>query len=236
MAVDVVFSASERLELGLTSDDWDTGKISISPYIDIMESDNAPMKRSTINRVVQHPGLYSRSILDTGLKDKDQDIRFYAASAMILLNDLFIKEFRELQEKIEQAPEDHKLHLKLATEYDRYCSWGLPEKEDYPSYYHKMEKTYQKSLDLSTGNEATITGLTRIQIEKGEMDKAEQTVTLGMKLYPESKNIIIQYLRVLFFNKDYKMLKKTIRESLENYSDIAFEFQEPVVYWDESIR
>lgn len=233
ISAEAVFSPSERMEYGLLQNQFETEE-DITPYIDIMEGGDSVTKRNTINKVVQHPGPNSRMILNIGLEDPDHDIRFYAASALILLNDSFIKEFLELQNKINKSPDDPHAYLDLAMAYDRYCSWSLPEEEDLPNYIAKMRQAYEKVLQLFPENINAIIGLVRILLRNGELTKARSLVEKGLSHYPKSSNILLLYLRILYRKREFTQLRNLVNQFSIRFSNVAMEIQEAISYWKES--
>ncbi len=234
VAAEAVFTPSERFELGLAQDYWQGGDSTITPYVDIMEGDDSPLKRATINKVIQHPGPSSHLILHTGLNDKDPDVRFYAASALIILNDTFINEFREIQRKISEEPENPLHHLNLATAYDRYCSWDLPGEEDMENYREKMVSSYRQAWALDSNNINAMIGLTKALISRSDYEEAENILERGLKKYPNSLNLVLQQLILLFNRKEIKKLRQLAKEYLKRFPNSALEIQEAVAFWGDS--
>lgn len=231
LTADVVFTPSERMALGLRQHSWEEGDSGITPYIDAMEGFNPQLKRSTINKVVQHPGPSSRVILDIGLKDKDPDIRFYAASALILLNDSFIKDFGKIQEKIQMEPNNPMRHYELAATYDRYCTWRLPESDDYAAYYHKMEQSYQTALVLNPNYLNALIGLTRVLIKTKNYTTASETLHQGLDLHPNSVILALLQLTLLFRQKKFMQLKQVAANIAQQFPHVSLEIQEAIGFW-----
>ena len=235
ITAEAVFSPSERMVLDLNIDYPDSGAFDITPYVDIMESDNSLMKRSTINKVVQHPGRNSRFILDIGLQDEDPDIRFYAASALIILNDSFIQEFRTLQKKISEQPHDPQLYLDLALAYDRYCTWNLPEVEDMTRFWDKIENAYTKTLKIAPNNITAISGLAGIYLKKKRYESAAILINKGMRRYPNSSELSFLFLKLLFIQKKFDQLRTKAKTFIRRFPNNRLEIQEVVSYWQTSV-
>jgi tetratricopeptide (TPR) repeat protein len=233
LAAETVFSPSEQMELGYMQHVNQEEDTMIMPYIDIMEGSNSTLKRNTINKVIQHPGPNSRNILDIGLYDNDPEIRFYAASALILLNDSFIKEFREIGENIKKNPKNPHHHFELAASYDRYCAWNLAEAEDLNNYHSKIETSYEKALNLNPHNLNAMIGLSRIQIKQGKFTQALSVLQKGVKMFPNSRMLRLQYLKLLFRQGKFKELENSARQYLNKFPNISLEVQEAVTYWIE---
>ena len=209
LAAEMVFSPSERLEFGLTLNYWEgeTHK-KIAPFVDIMRGENAQMKRSTIDKVIQHPDKNSRKILNLGLTGDDQDIRFYAASGLILLNDTFMKSFKEMHQRIKKEPDNSDHFLELAKLYDRYCYLELPEKEDLQKNYLRIEGYYRKSLELVPDNERALIGLGRALIKTDRAVEAMQPLGRAVKLYGKSSPAFAWYLESLFKQKNFTKVRQ----------------------------
>lgn len=232
LSADMVFSPTERLKYGITQNYWIGEKHkTISPFVDIMRGDNAQMKRSTIDKVIQHPNKYSRNILNLGLLGEDQDIRFYAASGMILLNDTFMNSFKELYKEIEMEPENPENYLKLAKAYDRYCYLELPEKEDIPKYYQKIEGAYRKVLAINPDDEDALIGLGRVLLKERKTAEAEQILKQGITLYGQYSAFFPWYLEVLSIRKRFSEIQQLAFAYDLNKNKISKQYRSVLLYW-----
>jgi hypothetical protein len=173
-------------------------------------------------------------ILNTGLNDKDPDIRFYAASALILLNDSFISEFRDIQKRINEEPDNPQHHLNLATAYDRYCSWNLPEEEDMDGYRGKMEVSYRTAWNIAPENINAMIGLSKALISKSDYIAASDILYRGIRQYPESSILALQNLILLYHKKDYKNLQQQSQLYISRFPNSALEIQEAISFWTDS--
>lgn len=231
LVTDVEMSPLDNIEQNLSIDYWNEESGQITPFIEIMYGNNSDKKRDTINKVVQHPSIRSKSILEIGLKDNDQDIRFYAASAIIMLNDNFIDKFKDYLERIKTSPDDEKLYLKLAISYDKYCSWNLPEKEDLPGYYKKIEHAFRKVLSLSPKNFQAILGLGKVLINTKRFVEAEEVLSNGLKLYPNSHKLAFFKLEALYNQKQFDKVQTMANEISDNFLHLNLEVEEVIKYW-----
>lgn len=179
----VEFHPVEKMKYNLTRNFWTrNAENTIQPFIDIMKSDNLIKKRSTINKVVQHPGPYTKGVLDLGLKDENKEINFYAASGLILINDRFVENIRELEDLLEKEGYRKKHYLELADIYKKMLHWGFADSNDLPTYRKKIIDLYTKVLEKDPENETAMKGLTQVLIQE---DK-ETEAYYRLKELPES--------------------------------------------------
>lgn len=232
LAIDSSLSAHEKIDFDMVKDYWSEESDHITPFIDIMSGTNSEKKRDTINKVVQHPSIHSKQILDIGLKDNDQDIRFYAASALIMLNDNFVDTFKEYLEKIKTSPNHADFYLKLAISYDKYCSWNLPESEDLPGYYDKIEAACRKVLSIKPNNFQAILGLGKVLLNKKKFFEAEEVLNQGIRLYPGSQKMAYYKMETLYQQQKFNELHQVAKNFRSRYRHFNLETEEVVKYWE----
>ncbi len=212
IAADVIFSVLEKKEIKAGHYTSGSGKEQISPILEIMGGNNLILKQNAIDKVVQHPGPFSKIVLNLGLKDRDPDIKFYAASALILINDTFVKKFQYHQKQIRDEPGNISHLFALANTYNLYCKWGLPEKEDYRVYYRKIKKLYREILSIDDNNRSALVELARIAIEEREYERAFRL--LQTKSLKQQNDLEVKALEVeaLFALKKIKPLRAALVE------------------------
>lgn len=231
IATKVVMSPIEKSEFNLSVNYWEDEDAKITPFTEIMNGQNSEKKRDTINKVVQHPSIYSKDILNIGLKDMDQDIRFYAASGIIMLNDSFIEKFKEYLKNIQTEPEDVENYLNLAISYEKYCAWKLPEEEDLPIYFDKIENAFKKVHALSPKNIMGILGLGKVLLHKKRYHDAEKVLANGIGLYPHSKELAMFMLEALYNQKKFKEVQDLANKISKGKYILNLEIEETVRYW-----
>lgn len=231
LAQEVVFSSSEKLEFGVEKNYWSKDQAIVTPFIDTMKTGEKQLKFSVIDKVVQLPGSYSKQILDIGLEDEDQDVRFYAASGTVILNDNFLKRFRDFQKKIDKDPTNTKNYLGYAKVANEFCDSGLVEAADMNTYFRKMKGAYKNILDISPIHEVANIGLVRVYIKEKNYDEALALINEATIFFPDSTELQHLEARSLFGKKEYTQLKKIIKE-YENLNKIKeIEIKDSIEYW-----
>lgn len=238
LAYEAEFTPQEKLEYGMIENYWAGDNESlVDPFIDNMKGVDSLIKRSTIDKVMQHPGVYSKHILELGLHDENPDIRFYAASGLNLLNESFMKKFTEAKREIKSHDQVIRNYLRLAEQYSQYYEWGLPDAEDRPRYVFLIKECYEKALEIAPHNLEATVGMAKIALEEKDATEALRFLDKAVELQGEISELLPLYMEGLYLNKDfYKMRMLAIQYSKNKHrrpSHLEDEsFKESLLYWE----
>ncbi len=221
----------DKVRFQLTENLW-TGENEqqAEPFLDIMRGSDRVLKQRAIDKVIQHPSHLSVRVLREGLTDEDSDVRYYAASGLIQLNDLFQKRLNQLKERVEQTSADAILWYRLGSAYDQYCYWELPASDDMEYFLKETEICYQNCLTNQPDHEQACYALGRLFVRRKQIDHAIEVLQKGLQFHPQSIPLLGWYAEALYKGKRFMELEEFTREcsiSMELPDNLA----EPFHYW-----
>ncbi|MGK0290635.1 MAG: tetratricopeptide (TPR) repeat protein [bacterium] len=235
---DVDFSPDEQLNYDIKENYWkgDIPERLIEPFIDIMKEGNLIKKRSTIDKVVEHPGESSKEILNLGLHDQNPDVRFYAASGIIMLNDKFMKYFREKEEKLIKDPHNNNVMLELALLYEQYCDWHLPEKEDYQRYYQKILDLLKQIRRTQFYRQEALILLGKMYLKLDQAEDAEKILEEALTHYPDHPDIIPWHLESLLVQRKYRRIYELNQRYYKREIQLSYSAKDAIQYWKRVLK
>ncbi|MBF0287019.1 MAG: hypothetical protein HQM14_04315 [SAR324 cluster bacterium] len=221
----------DKVRFQLTENLWtEDNEQQAEPFLDIMKGSDRVLKQRAIDKVIQHPSQLSVRVLREGLSDNDSDVRYYAASGLIQLNDLFQKRLQLLKEKVGHTSNDADFWYQLGSAYDQYCFWELPASDDMEYFLKETEGCYQTCLALQPDHEKVRYALGRLLVRRRQIDRAIEVLREGLEYHPESIPILGWYAEALYKGKRFVELEKFTRKcsfSMELPDNLA----EPFNYW-----
>ncbi len=221
----------DKVRFQLTENLWmEDNEAYAEPFIDIMKGSDRFLKQRAIDKVIQHPSHLSVEILREGLKDGDADVRYYAASGLIQLNDLFQWRLNQFKQDLEKFPSDAELWFKLGSGYDQYCFWGLPSQDAVEGFLDQAEACYQKCIELNPKHEQGYLALGRLWVRIGNIDPAISILQAGLKAHPQSISIMGWLAEAYYKGRRFSALEKFAWEC-SLYQDLPDNLAEPFHYW-----
>jgi len=82
-------------------------------------------------------------------------------------------------------------------------------------HYAKAESSYRRVLEQDPGNAIARHGLTRLMVFRGQLDAAQEQITLSLKSDPDDLEAYLLSGQISVRRKDYKQAAKAYRRSLE---------------------
>ncbi|MBF0277387.1 MAG: hypothetical protein HQM13_06350 [SAR324 cluster bacterium] len=205
----------ERSRFQLTENLWaENESMQVAAFVDIMKGDDRMLKQNTIDKVVQRPSHLSIEILRDGLKDEDPDIRYYAASGLIQLNDMFQEKFNHLRDQTEQAPQDPEPWYELGVTYEHYAYWGVAAVDSLEENLNQAEAFLKQSLVLDPLLEKSYVTLGRLLTKRKKIDEALEFIRKGFEHFPDSVELMGWLAEALYEGKYYNELEDFSRECI----------------------
>lgn len=221
----------DMVRLQLIENPWgDYAQSRIEPLVDIMNGTDLRLKQSAVDKVIQHPSPLSVEVLRIGLKDSSADIRYYAASGLMQLNDMFQKQITNWREKAKQEPKEFDHWFQLGSTYDQFCYWNLPSEDAQEEFLEKAQSCYERALDLKPFHEKLSCSLGRILIKLNKTDRAYHLLHGALTEHPYSTTILSWLAEALYEGKRYSLLQKLAWTYL-NTTEIEKKLEEPFSYW-----
>ncbi|MBF0352878.1 MAG: hypothetical protein HQM11_17730 [SAR324 cluster bacterium] len=197
--LEVKITTTDKFKYKLSENFWkDDSDYQVLPFVDIMKGDNVRLKQSVVDKLIQHPGKMSVKLLKGGLLDRNPDIRYYSASGLIQLNDMFQKTFEDIRKKISEDPENHELTMELAEMLDEYYFWELPAADVAHNFREEAEQTYRKFLKHVPGHEDASYKLGRLLLRNKQTQDALEVLLAGYQNNPQS-NLLISWIAEAYF-------------------------------------
>lgn len=173
-------------------------EVSFRPFADIMSGREIMTKAKVIKKLARSFSRESVLLLKTALKDESADVRLYAATALLKMEE-------DLNEKIQRVVNTVKRegtaqsYSDLGDLYRSYAGSGLLE-PNLARYYLKLGgDAYRGSLDIDTGQPVLLGHYVKCLIELGEYDKAKVMMDRAVTLWPGHTDL--NFLRnEIYFN------------------------------------
>lgn len=227
----VDFSEIDKVRFQLTENLWaenESGQV--AAFVDIMKGEDRSLKQNAIDKVVQHPSHLSIEILREGLQDDDPDIRYYAASGLIQLNDLFQKELSQLRYQTEQTPQNPIPWYQLGVTYEHYCFWGLASADSLDDNLDQAEACLQQCLAVDPQYEEAYTTLGRLLTKRKKVHQSLDILQKGLAYFPRSVDLIGWYGEALYEAKQFVALEKFAQQSVINV-ELPENLRKPFLHW-----
>jgi len=207
-------------------------EIGFESFIDIIQGRDAWKKKHVVDKLCQNITKNNVKLLKEAISDKSPEVRFYAADALIKIEDYFTENIGNSKDIIET-----KGHAKdyedLGKLYYQYASIGLLEIKDAKFYYGLSRDALQNSLDYMTGQPDVILQYIDCMVNLELYSDAERILTGISKIWPDNIEITFAQASIYFYSGHIEKALPIIK-SLALEKDLPKEQKEAVAFWTEN--
>jgi hypothetical protein len=208
-------------------DSWEIirGKKWAQSYFDIMTGSNKKLKKLMLKKIMDENILHGVKLLNIALKDRDYEIRSFAAVVLNKLendiNQKILSAKRQMQRQIilhpgRLQPEDFQVRMDLIRMYYSYCTHGLADGStlDYyislaGSLLDELEQQFELS---STEKLEVLLWKARIAQYNGDQEFEDKIYNMILAEYPGHADTLANSCTLAFSRRDFKQLTTRCRQ------------------------
>ncbi len=185
----------------------------IEPIIDIINGEDVELKRGAVNLLARIGNADAVKLLQNCLSDKNDEVRFYASTAIARLNDQHIKAIESAVESCEANENDAAVLAKAGDLCRKYAETGLLEASSTLHYLGVAAESYTKALNINRGDVDLKVKLGHLSMRKGERGKAKGYFEDAFKERPDSHEAFLGLCQLFYENWDLDALAANINEA-----------------------
>lgn len=188
-------------------------ELSIQPVVDILEGEDAALKRGAIQLLRRLGTPDAVRTLKKSLSDSDAEVRFYAHTALTRLEEDYAERFTQVQK--EARDDDLDGLIALAKIQQEYAASGLPDDSIQTQMLSEARSNLTKALKAPGGDQTklrTVLGL--LELRLGELESAKQEFETVLNAAPDTPDALLGLLNVCFNQKDAQALRR-LRQNLQ---------------------
>lgn len=208
-------------------DTWEIirGKKWMQSYFDIMSGSNKNLKKLLLKKIMDENILYGVKLVNIALKDRDYEIRSFAAVVLNKLendiNQRILSVKRQMhRQKIlhpgRRQPEDIQIRLDLIRMYYTYCADGLTDAGSL-DYYIRLAAFLLDELEQHSTLNApekleVLLWKARIANYTGDQELESRIYDSILADYPEHADTLANSCALAFSRRDFKLLTTRCRQ------------------------
>lgn len=205
-------------------------RTAVEPFQDIMSYGSTRQKQVAIAKMTRYFQPKFAQVLLQALKDDDNTVRVQAASAIVKIEDGFMKKYKEFEKKVIDDPENLSKLVAFANVCDEYSNSLLLDVDRSIFVREKIIKIYKRCIEYMPGDFNFKIYIGRIYLLNGEPTKAYKYITEVMDskpiLFP---GLVMIYMETLFVLRKFKDIRKFVSENIETFK-LMFEDKEVFAY------
>lgn len=224
---------SDRPEMVTDFTAFVNAETEIEPIIDIINGKDVELKRGAVNLLSRIGSPDAIKLLKNCLSDDNDEVRFYASTAIARLNDQHtfkIKKLKKLSDKTFDIPASL---IKYGEACKQYSETGLIEENAGMFYISMAKDSFVKALKLEKENIELKIALGHLCICKKEYDEASIYFKETLKAKPDSHDAFLGLCQLYFEMWDLKSLSEFIKtETKPDLSGINDTYKQTLVeFW-----
>jgi hypothetical protein len=178
-----------------------------------MAGNNKNLKKLLLKKIMDENILYGVKLLNIALKDKDYEIRSFAAVVLNKLEDDINKKILYTKRQMHRKPEDIQVRLDLVRMYYSYCTNGLAD-AGILDYYINLAATMLDELEQQSKLSRplkleVLLWKARIANYTGEKELESKIYDSILAEYPDHTETLANSCAIAFSRREFKQL--TIR-------------------------
>jgi len=167
-------------------------EIGFEPFVDIISGSNVQLKARVIGKLARKATLENIQLLKIATTDPSADVRLYAASALIKIENELNRQIQRALKYVKQEG-SQRAYFDLAQLYWSYARSGLLDPTLSRYYLDLCAQAYQQSLDIDTNQPRTIANYITCLLALQQPERAMRMIESVSALWPE--NIELAFLK-----------------------------------------
>ena len=185
-------------------------------YFDIMTGSNKNLKKHLLQKIMDENILYGAKLLHIALKDKDYEIRSFAAVVLNKLDNDINQKILSAKRQMHRQPEDVQVRLDLIRMYYSYCTNELTDAATLDYYIDLAaslldELEQQDTLSKSEKLEVLL-WKARIANYTGDQELERQIYDSILAEYPNHAETLANSCALAFSRREFKQLTNRCRQ------------------------
>lgn len=205
--------------------------VNVLSGIDELKYSTAQRKKDLILNIAgDHEEKAVVAILKKAISDSDPDIKHYAATTLIGIEEKFEKNILKLKEQYKQKP-DAETALKIMELYDRYIHSGVLDENYKKTIFAEYLELLRKSKNMFADSFEISAKLLHAYLELRMFERAEQLLAEFRQLWPEQGLFNFLAMDFYFRLNDYKQVASHASRIKESGLELPDEYKQVVNYW-----
>ena len=180
-----------------------------------MTGSNKNLKKMLLKKIMDENLLYGVKLLNIALKDKDYEIRSFAAVVLNKLEDVINKKILSAKRQMNKQPEDIQVRLDLIRMYYSYCENGLAD-AGILDYYITLAASLLNELEQSKLSELekleVLLWKARIANYTGDQELESSIYDSILTEYPDHAETLANSCALAFSRREFKQLTTRCRQ------------------------
>lgn len=202
-------------------------QVDFEPYVDILNGTDLSRKALVIKKLSQEFSAENVRLLKIALRDTAQEVRIYAAGALVKMESALNERIQIAQENVKKRG-GFKSQVDLGDLYRIYAQTGLMEKALADYYWQLAGRAYRSALDIDTKHPEVIVNYGQCLLELGEPAKAKDLLERSLRIWPEHKELLFLNAAVNFHLGEFAhiplRLKKLDSANLDEQEKEVYSF------------
>lgn len=185
--------------------------MNIEPILDIINGDDTALKRGAINLLREMGSKEAIHLLKKCISDSNDEVRFYASTALKRLNDSYTLQIKKAKEKTEGEKPSASDYQKVGEAYKKYIESGLCDQSARDYYLGLAKNAFIKALSLDPENIEITTGLGYVCMEMKEYEEAEKYFKKATSIKPDHGDALLWLCQLYYEKWDLKALVENLQ-------------------------
>ncbi|KJJ83874.1 conserved hypothetical protein, membrane [Candidatus Omnitrophus magneticus] len=201
--------------------------LSFEPFIDVIKGGNTATKKRVIEKLSRNISRDNVALLKEALKDESREVRFYAAGALVKMDETLNKNIEVTLERIKKK-QTGKDYAVLGGYYRLYATSSLAEGAHKERYLALSIKAYENALDMDSSGPDVIIAYAESLMDSKEYLKAASLLEKAGSIWDENNNMLFLKAECYFKTRQFSRLKEAMQRL--NPDEITDEKRKEVIY------
>ena len=157
----------------------------LEPLVDILRSEDARMKRHSIERLAAQRTSQAIALLKEATHDRDGSIRLFASTALLHIEQELNDQVQALRDESERLPGNADVLAALASAYYQFCYLDVLDEVSNRYYAELASDTCQRSLELDDNQYHVWVLLGKVRLEHADYVGAELCFRKAVGIEPD---------------------------------------------------
>lgn len=184
----------------------------IEPILDILKGNDPALKRGAINLLKQIGSKETIHLIKECISDPNDEVRFYASTALKRLNDFYIQQISIAKKNTEVENPSASKFGDLGNIYKKYAESGLCDQGVRDYQFDFAKKAFIETLHIEPEDIETMAILGYVSMEMKEYEEAERYFKKALDIKPGLDDALLGLCRLYYEKWDLKALVESLRD------------------------
>lgn len=207
-------------------------------YEEILERGSMQDRMNLLSLLSREPNQRHVQLVKAAVFNEEESIRVLASKALQNMDEFFILQIEKWEKQLDELEKQNALdieklevHIELARVFDDYLHSGLVASESREDLVEKLIKAHRQIYNDSGQNLSLSIAYLRCCVRYEFLEEGMELSSKLMNMYGNDIRILLWRAEILYLQRNFDELKKTIELAQESKEEIPARLQSMIDWW-----